>query len=299
MKPIQLSLLEIRDEGPRYLHLRLGPPCAELETGLPGPGLCVTIGYGDLVEAVGAASRPATGTLEVLLSKTSDLGQALARAGTGAAVTVTDITGEPIPLFDRRGCDIYAIGHGAGMGPVRAIILEAIRERGAFGEVVAFCEDTYPTEIPYHEEMAAWQRAGVRVCQTLSRPDVGKWMNPGNRADAEGAYVYDFLGDQIVEPEDALVFVAGPHDVVAGVTAALRALDIAPDQVYVFPLPSARTARRPEPERSPEHLAKITPEARWGSGHQDDAPDHPPVLSTPTAQPSGGETPRYKRAVGH
>ncbi|RME72039.1 MAG: hypothetical protein D6776_09445, partial [Planctomycetota bacterium] len=66
--------------------------------------------------------------------------------------------------------------------------------------------------------------------------------------------------------------------------------------VYTFELPTVA------PEhgtivgaRPPELLEKLSLEGRYGSGHQNDVPDHGPVYHTPSEQPRPIGLPPYKR----
>lgn len=295
MKLETAKLKQVRRETRFELHVQLDEVPKRLRDAYKQPGMHVVLKVGDAEAGIGLASRPGDELFEMLVEADTPLGKALADASPGQSVKVSEPMGSGVPLFEHRDQAVYFVARGAGMGPLRAAVLHAITESGAFASLRVFCEGTYPKEIPYHAELPAWQRAGVTVFQTLSRPDVAKWKSQGTLPVPEPAYVYDFLRTQTFNVAEGVVFVAGPDDMVQGVAATLRDLELPPDMLYVFELDATRKQHRARAERPEKDLAKISHEGFWGSGHHDDAPDHPPVLvqTGEHAKPSG--VPRYKK----
>ena len=78
-----------------------------------------------------AAETPGRRHFEALVECDGALGKALAKLGEGA-VEVSAPFGDGFPTFDYRRHDLYLAGHGLGLGPVRAAVLHALTERGAF-----------------------------------------------------------------------------------------------------------------------------------------------------------------------
>lgn len=298
MKTETLKIRTVRRETPFELHVSMERvPDAYLEA-YRGAGQRVHVEIGEAFGLCGLASRPGRAPLSILVECSSLLGVALAAAKPGADIHVGKPCGAALPLGDHAGASLYVIARGPGLGPARAAILDAIARPDAFANVTLVTEGVYPHEVAYRDEFPAWQRAGVTIAQTLSRPDVAKWRNLRSfPASAEAAYAYDFLVTQEPNAGDGLYFVAGPDDLVCGVSHALRGLELAPDRLFVFALGSERAPRNPAPERPADRLAKVSTEGVWGSGHQDDIPDHSPVSCRPEGgrQPRSSGVPRYKR----
>jgi NAD(P)H-flavin reductase len=292
-----LKLQRVTRETPHELLIRLGGVSDEHITAYSRPGMTVQIdASGGVQDTLPLCSRPGHRPFEVLCERNTPLAERLTALPEGASVEVGLPRGGHFSLEGLEGQHLYLIGRGIGMAAVRAALLEAVARRGTFRSIRVFCEGLYPHEIPFREEIPAWQRAGVVVYQTLSRPDVGKWKNLGTTdADGESAYVYDFLKDTDPDPKRSTFFAAGPDDMVRGVVNTLRQLGAPPDRVHTFEHQARRCSHRAEPPRPANLLEKIATEGVWGSGHQDDAPDHGPVYRTPRRTPVAQGTPRYKQ----
>lgn len=285
-----VRLVDLRPMTPSTLQARLegGPPALYEANRLPG--LYVTVRAAGVAAPVGIASQPARRAFEILVEAATPFGKALAGLAPGADVEVTTPAGTGFPAFDFRRHDLYLVGHGAGLGPVRAAVLYALTERGAFERARLLAEAHFLDEIPYRDELPAWQRGGFRIYQTIARPDVGKWRR------GEQAYVHDLLADLAPDPAKSVVFASGPADMLQGVQGVLREIDFPPEKLFIFEVEATTRERAWEPVRPAELLDKITREGVRGSGHQKDAPDHAPGFVTPKEQPRGQGLAPYQRS---
>jgi NAD(P)H-flavin reductase len=274
------------------LLARIEARSLDLFTAYRLPGMTVRLKAGDAgpVE-VALASQPERRAFEALVARDSPLGEALAKRGPRSDVEISAPSGAGFPCFDFRRHDLYLIGNGLGLGPVRAAVLHALTERGAFDAIAVLAEARFLDEIPFHDELPAWQRAGVKVFQVLARPDMGKWKR------GEGAYVADLLRERRLDPARSVVFASGTADMLRGVQAVCRAARLPPEKLFTFELIASGRERAREVERPAALLGKITPEGIYGSGHQKDAPDHAPGLRTPQEQPRGTGLAPYQRAL--
>jgi NAD(P)H-flavin reductase len=287
-----VKVAEMRPETPLALLLRLegGPPGLYDEYTLPGATMVLRVpGRADSTGPAWLASPPGRRTFEALVEMATPLGKALAGLARGAELEATPPRGRGVPIFDYRRHDLYLLGHGVGLAPVRAIVLHALTERGAFDHVRVLAEARFLDEIPFRDDFPAWQRVGVRVYQTLARQDVGKWKR------TEQAYVHDLLFDLRPDPARSVVFACGPADMVQGVQGVLRRLHFPPQKLWILEHEPLARERAREPERPADLFARIAKEGIWGSGHQKDAPDHSPGHVTPREQPKGEGLAPYQR----
>jgi NAD(P)H-flavin reductase len=285
----KLKIADIDPITPSLLLVRLGGDAQAFHEGYKLPGMRATLHAGTASGAVPIASQPGRPEIEVLVERKTALGDALARLPAGAEVELSGPAGTGFPAFDFRGDDLYVLGHGSGIGAMRAVLLHALVERGAFLRVCALVQSHYMDEIPFRDEFPAWQRGGARLYQSISRPDVGKWKR------GEQAYVHDLLADLRPDPARSVVFAAGSPDMLQGVQGVLRAIELPPERLYLFELEAAERERAIEPERPRLLLDKVTKEGIYGSGHQKDAPDHSPSYATPHEQPVGAGLAPYQR----
>jgi len=273
-------LIRIEARPPALFDLYKAPGMS-IRVKLPGAG----------TELVPLASRPGERSFEVLVAKDSPLGKVALALKPGADIEISAPVGMGFPLFDFRRHDVYLCGFGIGMGPVRAALLAAIQERGAFNRLRVLCEGRYLEEIPFREEFPAWQRADARVYQILARPDMGKWKK------GEGAYLHDNLRQLEPDAAKSVIFACGPSDMLQGVQGVAREARVPPEKLFIVEHMADVTERAKGVDRPKNLLDKITPEGIYGSGHQKDAPDHSPGYRTPLEQPKGAGLAPYQRPV--
>ncbi len=289
METETLTVAELREQGRLAVHVVFEGEAKRLVAAHDRPGMRVRVRCGEIEQELGLASPPGEQPA-VLLERATPIAQAIEQAGAGAPVEVSEPFGWGVPLEAYEGCDLYLVGHGAGLGPVRAVALAALAEPGRFRTVHILCEAHFLNDLPYRDEYPLWQRHGARVYQLMQRPDMGKWR------DAEAAYIYEELADMAPDPSRALVFAAGPEELLSGVAGVMRRIELDPDRLYLCELPTIAPERALPVERLKALLDKISLEGTFGSGHQADAPDHGPVYRTPHEQPSPRGLPPYKRA---
>jgi NAD(P)H-flavin reductase len=285
-----VKIAELREETPLALHARVEGLPAALEKAYRSPGAVLFLRAGGAEPGpVWLSSPPGRPYFEFLVEKATPWGGAIAGLGRGAEVEVSPPAGRGVPVFDFRRHDVYLLGHGAGLGPIRAIVLHMLTERGAFDRVRVIAEARFLDEIPYRDDFPAWQRAGVRIYQTIARPDVGKWKR------TEQAYAHDLFRDLAPEAARAVAIACGPVDFLQGVQGALRALRLSCERVFFLEHEPTVRERPREPERPEGLLAKISKEGVFGSGHQKDVPDHAPGHATPREQPKSEGLAPYQR----
>jgi NAD(P)H-flavin reductase len=284
-----LTIQELRPEGNLAFHVTFAGGSKALAASYDRPGMRVAVTVGDLEAEVALASPPGE-PFAVLLERATPLGEAMAALQVGASVQVSEALGWGVPLSSHEGLDLYLLGNGAGLGPVRAVALAALAVPGRFKSVHVLTEAHFLNELPYREEYPAWQRAGAIVYQLMQRPDMGKWR------EAEAAYIYEQLVDIGPDPDNSVVFAAGPDGLLSGTAGVLRRIDFDPSKLYLFELETVAPQRADEAERPADILGKISTEGVYGSGHQCDVPDHGPVIETPSEQPKAAGLPPYKRA---
>lgn len=252
------------------------------------PGMRIRLKVKELEQEIGLASMVGE-PFEVLIELDSPLGKTLPTLAAGATVECTPAFGAGFPLADFEGHHLYLVGHGAGLGPIRTAVLYALSRRSLYRSLHVLVEAHYLNELPYRSEYPAWQRGGARLYQSMQRPDIGKWR------DAEAAYVYEQLANLNIDNERSVVVVSGPDDLLSGVQSILRKRSFPPENLYLSEVPSLARLRASDCERPQELLDKVSTEARWGSGHECDVPDHQPVFERPTQQPEATGVPAYKR----
>mgnify|MGYP001608500202 CR=1 FL=1 len=134
--------------------------------------------------------------------------------------------GKGYPLPEARGQDLFLFGAGSGITPLRAVLHEVIRERGAYGEVKLYYGVRKASGFPYRDELGAWLTQRVEVTRVCSQPDPGTWQNLTG-------HVQDILRQR--QPRlapGACVFVCGMQGLVEGVKAVVGELGLPAQRVF-------------------------------------------------------------------
>jgi NAD(P)H-flavin reductase len=220
------SVLSIKDEATGLSKFDLDVS----STPLPGthvtPGQYVKLGVPGVGESWFAiASRPnkGGGIFEFLIKRGTPLADALLALKVGDPVDVSAPRGKGFPLDAGRGRNVLLFATGSGISAIRSVIEEIRNNRAAFKNVVLYFGARTPDAFAYGKELDAWERAGIRVIRTVSKPGDSGWKGLTG-------YVQAHL-DQ-VEPE-AVAFVSGQKAMVQSCTEALAQRGLPKERVFL------------------------------------------------------------------
>ena len=236
--PYRPSLMRIdgfHDETPDVRTLRLrfvDAGEAEVFTGWePGQfGQFTVFGAGESVFALANAPwRPNGGSvpeIECTFRRVGKVTSALSALSQGQVVGFRGPYGNHFPVDDWKGKDLVFIGGGIGMAALRSAVLEVLRRKEEYGEVVVLNGARTVADMVYTEEMSSWQEAcGVRVVRTV---DPG-----GETEDWPGEVgllpnVFEGLG---LGADGRIVVACGPPIMLHYLFLSLGKVGYSPDQV--------------------------------------------------------------------
>lgn len=170
------------------------------------------------------ASPPGGARFEFLIKEGPGLPGALKEAKAGSGVRVTAPTGKGFPLERARGRDVLLFATGSGISAIRSAIEVIRRERKAFGRVILFFGVRTPAAFAYDGEISEWERSGIDVRRTVSRPGNSGWQGLTG-------YVQAHLGE--VDVSNALAFLVGQRGMVSEVTEALARRGLTRENVFL------------------------------------------------------------------
>jgi NAD(P)H-flavin reductase len=191
------------------------------------PGQYVRLGLPDLEDgifAIASAPRHSPGVIELLVKAGSPLPDALIALPPGAIVRISETEGGGFPVEAARGKDVLLFATGSGISPLRALIQWITRERAAYGRVSLYFGARTPEAFAYLEELEGWQQADIDVFRTVSRPGTSGWQGLTG-------YVQSHVAPG--ELKDAVAFLCGQEEMVAGVTDVLVRQGISADRIFV------------------------------------------------------------------
>lgn len=212
------TLRGLRLIGPPELQRRYQSAGQYLEVSHPTAGR----GYFALASAPDRPDAPAAG-LELLLRRGGGLSDTLVALPPGAAIEARDVLGAGFPLSAQRGRDLVLAAAGSGIAPLRALLHEILRQRSDFGQVSLYYGQRDQSDLAYQREFSAWRAADIAVVPVLSQPSPG-WSG------ARG-YVQQHLRGPLLPGTSA--FLCGMTPMIEGVTAALLALGVPRERVFL------------------------------------------------------------------
>lgn len=207
------------------LHgLRIAAPPAVLASyRVPGQYVQVRIGGGEpLFFAI--ASPPGGPELEFLV-KHNDMVTDLLALAPGASLEVSEAQGPGYPVEAHRGHDVLLFAVGSGISSIRSLIGYLAAHRAEYAGVTLFFGARTHAHVPYREEAARWEAAGIQVVRVLSRPD----------APLEGfasGYVHEAVRLHPVQPGKTVAFVCGMRAMVEAVSAELATLGVPSERIF-------------------------------------------------------------------
>ena len=191
------------------------------------PGQYVRLRLGELEEgmfAIASAPSPDGAEFEFLIKEGSPLSDALHDAPLGTLVSLSEPEGPGFPVERAFGHNVLMFATGSGISAIRSLleVLRAQRER--FLEVSLYFGVRTPDAFAYAHEIEGWRAAGIRVKEIVSRPGKSGWQGLTG-------YVQAHIDDEL--HENAVAFLCGQPEMVAGVTDVLQSRGMKRSDFYL------------------------------------------------------------------
>jgi NAD(P)H-flavin reductase len=204
-----------RQEADGLTHLELDVTGTPLEGSHLHAGQYVRLslaGVGEGLFALASAPDPKGGRFEVLVKGGAVVADALARLGESDRVRVSVPLGKGFPLEAANGKNVLLVATGSGLSPIRSSVEVIVADRAAFGDVTLYVGARTPGAFPYADDLAAWEKAGVRINRVVSRPSGSGWTGLTGYVQAHLSAV----------SENTVAFLSGQKAMVEAVTKLLE-----------------------------------------------------------------------------
>jgi sulfhydrogenase subunit gamma (sulfur reductase) len=222
---LDLTLTEVRSETTDLAHLKLKAP-PEFLSQYKTPGQYVQIKLGDAKPGFFAiAAAPGAEQLELLIKRGSPLADAICAKKAGDPLSVSAPQGKGYALDQARGKDVFVVGVGSGVAPLRALMQTMLKDRASFGKITFIYGTRCVTGFPYSGEMQAWRNRGAEVVCVCSQPGADPWDGPVGRVQQA------ILAREEKPGPNTIVFACGMKPMVEDLKAALATLGIPGDRV--------------------------------------------------------------------
>jgi len=222
-QPINGEILEIVDESPTIKSFVVKPEQdftfatgQFVELTLPGEG------EGPFTPS---SSPSQTETMEITIMKAGRVTGLLHECQKGQKVGIRGPFGNGYPVDDFVGKEVYIIGGGVGLAPIRSLFLTLVERIKDFKKVVCRYGAKSPEDFIYKKELfEAWQKIeGVDMKLTVDGADDGWEHNVG--------VVTTILSKNDVDIKNAVAVVCGPPIMMKFATLKLLDFGFEPGQI--------------------------------------------------------------------
>jgi len=174
------------------------------------------------------SSSPAqTDRMEITIMKAGRVTGLLHQCTKGQKVGIRGPFGNGYPVEDFVGKEVYIVGGGVGLAPIRSLFLTLVDRIGDFKSVVCRYGARTPEDFIYKNSLfGSWQRInGVDIKLTVDEAD-GKWKD-------NVGVVTTILSKDDVDVNSAAAVVCGPSIMMKYVTLKLLEFGFSPERIYL------------------------------------------------------------------
>jgi NAD(P)H-flavin reductase len=224
MEPLPYRVTRRRRETAGVWTLELEPVHHAIETIRPGQfTMLYAFGIGEApISTSGKSGRdyPLVHTIREAGAVT----RALCAKRPGEVVGVRGPFGTTWPLAEAHGRDLVIMAGGIGLPPLRPVLYEVLRERGAFGRVLLLYGGRSPAELLYPAELARWRDGGIDVALIVDAagPD---WRG-------RVGVVTKLVPSAPFDPANAAAFLVGPEIMMRFSAQALVQRGLPADRIW-------------------------------------------------------------------
>ncbi len=194
----------------------------------PGQFLEVSVlGYG---EAPISINSSAAENLRLTIRSVGNVTKAIHRMEPGDEMGIRVPFGRGWPVDEMEGKNLLIVAGGIGLAPLRAVILDTIRNSERYGSVALFYGARSPELIIHRKELGEWAKemdvkVTVDACDEYGEDICSAWKGDVG--------VVTTLFDKYEIPEDSTAFVCGPPIMMKFATKELLKRGFAMDRIYV------------------------------------------------------------------
>lgn len=129
------------------------------------------------------ASSPDDKDMAILVKDGKGVSALLFRVNQGDRIKGKGPTGKGFPVSDYIGRDFIIAAVGSAISPMRSVIRYICARRSQFGKVSFIYGVRFPSDFPFLDEIKDWQKSGINVIQTVSRPAGTNWKGKAGYVD--------------------------------------------------------------------------------------------------------------------
>ena len=162
--------------------------------------------------------------LQFSVMQAGEVTSAIHRLSPGDKVGVRAPLGNHFPYADWKGKDIFFVGGGIGMAPIRTIMLHVLEHRADFGKVSLLYGARSPRDMAFSYETEDWLRRDDLDCTLCIDAPFDGWPH-------KVGLIPNVLLELNPDPKNCVAVLCGPPIMIKFTVQALQKLNFAPENI--------------------------------------------------------------------
>ncbi len=177
-------------------------------------------------EATFVISSPPSQTdfLQFSVMRVGEVTRALHKLSTGDKIGVRAPLGNAFPCASWHGKDLFFIGGGIGMAPIRSIMLHTLENKADYGKISLLYGARTPKDMAYSYELDAWLKNPDLDCTLTIDIPFGGW-------DHKVGLIPDILTEIKPDATKTIAIICGPPIMITFTVQALMKMNFAPENI--------------------------------------------------------------------
>ncbi len=162
--------------------------------------------------------------LQFSVMRVGEVTRALHKLSPGDKVGVRAPLGKAFPCANWQGKDLFFIGGGIGMAPIRTIMLHTLENKADYGKISLLYGARTPNDMAYSYELEGWLENPDLDCTLTIDIPFGGWPH-------EVGLIPDVLTKLAPDPAKSVAIICGPPIMITFTVQALLKMNFAPENI--------------------------------------------------------------------
>ncbi len=191
-----------------------------------GPGQVGQLSVFGIGEATFVINSPPSckDYLQFSVMRTGEVTEALHKLSAGDKIGVRVPLGQAFPYDDWKGKNVFFIGGGIGMAPIRTVMLHVLENAKDYGDVSLLYGARSPQDLTYSYELDEWlNHSKLKTTLTIDNP-ADNWAH-------KVGMIPNVLKEINPSPKNCVAVLCGPPIMIKFTLAALKELGFEDDNI--------------------------------------------------------------------
>lgn len=167
--------------------------------------------------------------LQFSVMKVGEVTSALHRLNVGDKIGVRAPLGNFFPYANWKGKDVFFIGGGIGMAPIRTIMLYLLDNKQDYGKISLLYGAKTPEDLSYKEDIKDWLTdPNLNAVLTIDNPAEGWTEDAAHKV----GLIPNVLKEIAPKPDNCIAVLCGPPIMIKFTLMALKELNFPDEQIF-------------------------------------------------------------------